>query len=159
MASTGVIVQLQHEQLAYFLQVSLGLIPWKSDITTKKINNIDILIRNELFYWTESPVILADSQWSQRGLFINHLFNTFVFLYQLYSINYPSLRDNNMLRRVLVAEVLYSAEELKRRWMEEKMAQRNDSLCQTEEGAEECLRTSEKRIKAKEKHTGKNSNS
>lgn len=58
-----------------------------------------------------------------------------------------------------MAEVLYSAEELKRRWMEEKMAQRNDSLCQTEKGAEECLRTSEKRIKMKEKHTGKNSNS
>lgn len=77
----------------------------------------------------------------------------------MYSINYPSLRDNNMLRRVLVAEVLYSAEELKQRWMEEEMAQRKDCLCQTEGGAEECLRTSEKRIKAKEKHTGNNSNS
>lgn len=104
-------------------------------------------------------MILADSRCSWRSLFINHLFNIFVFLYQLYSINYPSLRDNNMLRRVLVAEVLYSAEELKRRWMEEKMVQRNDSLCQTEEGAEECLTTSEKCIKTKEKHTGKNPNS
>ncbi|XP_047443448.1 small RNA 2'-O-methyltransferase [Mugil cephalus] len=38
----------------------------------------------------------------------------------LCSINYPSLRDNNILRRVLVSEVLYCAEKLKSRWMEEK---------------------------------------
>uniref|UniRef100_A0A8D3BDF9 Small RNA 2'-O-methyltransferase n=1 Tax=Scophthalmus maximus TaxID=52904 RepID=A0A8D3BDF9_SCOMX len=37
----------------------------------------------------------------------------------LYSINYPSLRDNNILRRVLVSEVLCWTEELKSRWMEE----------------------------------------
>ncbi|KAK7939299.1 hypothetical protein WMY93_002625 [Mugilogobius chulae] len=34
----------------------------------------------------------------------------------LYRINYPSLKDNNVLRRVLLCEVLFWAEELKRRW-------------------------------------------
>lgn len=38
----------------------------------------------------------------------------------LYSVNYPSLRDNNILRRVLVSEVLFWAETLKKRWMETK---------------------------------------
>ncbi|XP_068176516.1 small RNA 2'-O-methyltransferase [Antennarius striatus] len=42
-----------------------------------------------------------------------------VFSYSLlYSINYPSLRDNNILRRVLVSEVLHWAEKLKTEWME-----------------------------------------
>ncbi|XP_028299557.1 small RNA 2'-O-methyltransferase isoform X2 [Gouania willdenowi] len=39
---------------------------------------------------------------------------------QLYSVNYPSLRDNNTLRRVLVSEVLYWTETLKNKWMEER---------------------------------------
>lgn len=39
---------------------------------------------------------------------------------KLYSVNYPSLRDNNILRRVLVSEVLFWAETLKKRWMETK---------------------------------------
>ncbi|XP_076010506.1 small RNA 2'-O-methyltransferase [Genypterus blacodes] len=44
-----------------------------------------------------------------------------VFSYKLlYSVTYPSLRDNNILRRVLVCEVLYWAEKLKRGWMEKK---------------------------------------
>ncbi|XP_076580336.1 small RNA 2'-O-methyltransferase isoform X2 [Chaetodon auriga] len=63
----------------------------------------------------------------------------------LYSINYPSLRDNNILRRVLVSEVLYWAEKLKRRWMEEKTGERDE--------AEECLRASEQRIEMEEKQT------
>uniref|UniRef100_A0AAZ1XKG5 Small RNA 2'-O-methyltransferase n=1 Tax=Oreochromis aureus TaxID=47969 RepID=A0AAZ1XKG5_OREAU len=55
----------------------------------------------------------------------------------LYSINYPSLCDNNILRRVLVSEVLYWAEKLKNRWMEEQAGGICDAvaLCQTEEGA------------------------
>ncbi|XP_029905703.1 small RNA 2'-O-methyltransferase [Myripristis murdjan] len=36
----------------------------------------------------------------------------------LYSITYPSLHDNNILRRTLVSELLYWSEELKRRWMQ-----------------------------------------
>ncbi|XP_068599551.1 small RNA 2'-O-methyltransferase [Brachionichthys hirsutus] len=44
-----------------------------------------------------------------------------VFSYSLlYSVNYPSLRDNNILRRVLVSEALYCAEKLKQGWVEER---------------------------------------
>ncbi|XP_018527064.1 small RNA 2'-O-methyltransferase [Lates calcarifer] len=71
----------------------------------------------------------------------------------LYSINYPSLHDNNILRRVLVSEVLYWAEKLKSRWMEEKAVERNSgayTLRQTEEG-EECL--SERCMELEEKQT------
>ncbi|KAM9358404.1 small RNA 2'-O-methyltransferase [Symphorus nematophorus] len=67
----------------------------------------------------------------------------------LYSINYPSLRDNNILRRVLVSEVLYWAEKLKRRWMEEKSSKRDD----TEGGAEECPRASEGCVEMEEEQT------
>ncbi|XP_054910958.1 small RNA 2'-O-methyltransferase isoform X2 [Poeciliopsis prolifica] len=43
-----------------------------------------------------------------------------VFSYTLvYSVNYPTLRDNNTFIRVLVSEVLYWAEQMKNRWMEE----------------------------------------
>ncbi|KAM3619361.1 uncharacterized protein V6R79_006949 [Siganus canaliculatus] len=43
-----------------------------------------------------------------------------VFSYTLlYSINYPSLKDNNVLRRVVVSEVLYWAEKLTRSSLEE----------------------------------------
>ncbi|XP_004068095.2 small RNA 2'-O-methyltransferase isoform X1 [Oryzias latipes] len=53
-----------------------------------------------------------------------------VFSYTLlYHINYPSLRDNNTLRRVLVSEVLYQAEQLKVRWIEENSGGR--CLCLT----------------------------
>ncbi|KAM9848849.1 small RNA 2'-O-methyltransferase [Aulostomus maculatus] len=41
---------------------------------------------------------------------------------RLYSVTYPSLRDNNILRRVLVSEVLYEAEKLTREWMENQTA-------------------------------------
>uniref|UniRef100_A0A3Q3A7R7 Small RNA 2'-O-methyltransferase n=1 Tax=Kryptolebias marmoratus TaxID=37003 RepID=A0A3Q3A7R7_KRYMA len=57
-----------------------------------------------------------------------------VFSYTLlYSVNYPSLHDNNTLRRVLVSEVLYWAEQLKNRWIEEKSGGRNGDFtrCQT----------------------------
>ncbi|XP_040896574.1 small RNA 2'-O-methyltransferase [Toxotes jaculatrix] len=67
----------------------------------------------------------------------------------LYSVNYPSLRDHNILRRVLVSEVLFWAEKLKRRWMEEKTGAHR--LCQTEGGGEECL--SERHVEMKEKQT------
>lgn len=55
-------------------------------------------------------------------------------------------------------EVLYWAEELKRRWME-KTAERDDTLCQTEGGAEECLRVPERRMEMEEKPTGEHPNS
>lgn len=69
----------------------------------------------------------------------------YLFIYQLYTVNYPSLRDNNILRRVLVSEVLYWTEKLKTRWMEENTGERDDgsTLCQTEGGVEECLRALE----------------
>ena len=38
---------------------------------------------------------------------------------QLYSVKYPSLCDNNVLQRILVNEVLYWSENLKRRWLDE----------------------------------------
>lgn len=44
----------------------------------------------------------------------------------MYSVNYPSLRDNNILRRVLVSEVMFWAEQLKRRFME-KIADEKDA--------------------------------
>ncbi|KAI9517615.1 hypothetical protein NQZ68_004837 [Dissostichus eleginoides] len=56
-----------------------------------------------------------------------------VFSYTLlYSIIYPSLHDNNILRRVLVCEVVYWAEKLKRRWIAEETGERDDTddLCQ-----------------------------
>lgn len=61
-----------------------------------------------------------------------------VLVFQLYSVNYPSLHDNNTLRRVLVSEVLYRAEQLKNRWIQEKSGERNDDFtrCQTEDGGE-----------------------
>ncbi|XP_026201989.1 small RNA 2'-O-methyltransferase [Anabas testudineus] len=49
-----------------------------------------------------------------------------VFSYTLlYSINYPSLRDNNILRRVLVSEVLYWAEKLKSSRTEQETDERS----------------------------------
>lgn len=74
-----------------------------------------------------------------------------LFLYQLYSINYPSLRDNNILRRVLVCEVLYWAEKLKRRCTEEKTG---ETLFQTEGGAEECVSWSERYMEVEKQKTG-----
>lgn len=67
-------------------------------------------------------------------------YNIDLFLYQLYSINYPSLRDNNILRRVLVNEVLYWAEELKKRWVEERTAEGDGALCPPTGGADSCHR-------------------
>ncbi|KAM8744724.1 small RNA 2'-O-methyltransferase isoform 1-T1 [Acanthopagrus schlegelii] len=63
----------------------------------------------------------------------------------LYTVNYPSLRDNNILRRVLVSEVLYWTERLKTRWMEENTGERDDgfTFCQTEGAVEGCLRALE----------------
>ncbi|KAM7387681.1 hypothetical protein PAMP_023903 [Pampus punctatissimus] len=58
----------------------------------------------------------------------------------LYSINYPSLRDNNILRRVLVSEVVYWAEKLKRGWMEKKTGEKDAfTRCYTVDGGEECI--------------------
>ncbi|XP_027146204.1 small RNA 2'-O-methyltransferase isoform X1 [Larimichthys crocea] len=74
-----------------------------------------------------------------------------VFSYKLlYSINYPSLRDNNILRRVLVCEVLYWAEKLKRRCTEEKTG---ETLFQTEGGAEECVSWSERYMEVEKQKT------
>lgn len=80
-----------------------------------------------------------------------------VFSYTLlYSINYPSLHDNNILQRVLVSEVLYWAEKLKRNWIEEKTGERDDTstLCPAEGEGEECLRTSERHMEMEDRQTG-----
>ncbi|XP_003974427.2 small RNA 2'-O-methyltransferase [Takifugu rubripes] len=53
----------------------------------------------------------------------------------LYSVNYPSLRDNNTLRRVLVNEVMFWAENLKKRFVE-KMAEKDDAEHSAAVGAE-----------------------
>ncbi|TNM88190.1 hypothetical protein fugu_006411 [Takifugu bimaculatus] len=53
----------------------------------------------------------------------------------LYSVNYPSLRDNNTLRRVLVNEVMFWAENLKKRFVE-KMAEKDDAEHPAAVGAE-----------------------
>ncbi|XP_040040846.2 small RNA 2'-O-methyltransferase isoform X2 [Gasterosteus aculeatus] len=45
----------------------------------------------------------------------------------LYSKIFPSLRDNNILRRVLASEVLCWAEKLGRRWVEEKTGVKDDA--------------------------------
>ncbi|XP_078114240.1 small RNA 2'-O-methyltransferase [Sander vitreus] len=79
-----------------------------------------------------------------------------VFSYTLlYSINYPSLHDNNILRRVLVSEVLYWAEKLKRNWIEERTGERDDTytLCPAEGEGEECLRASERHMEMEDKQT------
>lgn len=74
----------------------------------------------------------------------------FPLLCQLYRVNYPSLCDNNILRRVLVSEVLYGAEKLKNRWMEEQADGICDAvaLCQTEGGGEEFLSDEADRVKS-----------
>ncbi|XP_056234980.1 small RNA 2'-O-methyltransferase [Seriola aureovittata] len=77
-----------------------------------------------------------------------------VFSYTLlYSINFPSLRDNNTLRKVLVSEVLYWAEKLKSGWMEERTGEGSGaySLCQTAAGGEGCV--SEQSMEMEEKQT------
>lgn len=68
------------------------------------------------------------------GLIIKNCFC--VFLYQLYSVNYPSLRDNNILRRVLVSEVMFWAEKLKRRFMEKMLDKKDDAENHIDVGAE-----------------------
>ncbi|XP_067086882.1 small RNA 2'-O-methyltransferase [Osmerus mordax] len=45
----------------------------------------------------------------------------------LYSVKYPSLCDNNVLQRILVNEVLYWSENLKRRWLEETAEREEDT--------------------------------
>ncbi|KAK5869561.1 hypothetical protein PBY51_024267 [Eleginops maclovinus] len=79
-----------------------------------------------------------------------------VFSYTLlYSINYPSLHDNNILRRVLVSEVVYWVEQLKRRWIAEQTGNRDEavSLCQAEGEGEECFGTSERHVDTGETQT------
>lgn len=56
-----------------------------------------------------------------------------MFLHQLCSINYPSLRDNNTLRRVLVSEVLYWAEKLTGGRVEERQTETAGGVSETEE--------------------------
>ncbi|TNN35005.1 Small RNA 2'-O-methyltransferase [Liparis tanakae] len=45
----------------------------------------------------------------------------------LYSKNYPSLQDNNILTQVLVTEVLSGADKLRRRWAEEEETGRRET--------------------------------
>ncbi|XP_068581123.1 small RNA 2'-O-methyltransferase isoform X2 [Cebidichthys violaceus] len=76
-----------------------------------------------------------------------------VFSYTLlYSKNYPSLHDNNVLRRVLVMEVLYWAEQLRRRWVEEETGQRDDADTPrpAEGDGEEYHRASEQHLEMEE---------
>ncbi|XP_074491153.1 small RNA 2'-O-methyltransferase isoform X1 [Sebastes fasciatus] len=77
-----------------------------------------------------------------------------VFSYTLlYSINYPSLHDNNILRRVVVSEVSYWAEKLKTRWIEEKTGGGDATDTQAEGEGEECLRALERHLEIEEKET------
>ncbi|KAJ4943723.1 hypothetical protein JOQ06_006221 [Pogonophryne albipinna] len=79
-----------------------------------------------------------------------------VFSYTLlYSIIYPSLHDNNILRRVLMCEVVYWAEKLKRRWIAEETGERDDTdyLCQAEGEGGECFRASERHVDTEETQT------
>ncbi|KAM7013154.1 small RNA 2'-O-methyltransferase [Tautogolabrus adspersus] len=86
-------------------------------------------------------------------LFVDDAIDVFSYTL-LYSINYPSLHDNNILRRVLVTEVLYWAEKLKRRWIEEKTGERDDCYTQCQaEGGDQCLRSSEQDMEMQEKQT------
>uniref|UniRef100_A0A3Q3VL29 Small RNA 2'-O-methyltransferase n=1 Tax=Mola mola TaxID=94237 RepID=A0A3Q3VL29_MOLML len=64
------------------------------------------------------------------GGFYNNLMSFYLLLYQLYSVTYPSLRDNNILRRVLVSEVLFWAAELKRKFIEKMTADGDDAVYQ-----------------------------
>lgn len=49
-------------------------------------------------------------------------------LFQVYSINYPSLHDNNTLCKVLMSEVLYWAHQMTNSWMGEKPGRPNGDL-------------------------------
>ncbi|XP_031715505.1 small RNA 2'-O-methyltransferase isoform X2 [Anarrhichthys ocellatus] len=71
----------------------------------------------------------------------------------LYSKNYPSLHDNNILRRVLATEVLYWAEQLRRRWVEEETGQGDDADTPAEGEGKECHRVSEQHLEMEEKQT------
>ncbi|XP_055364462.1 small RNA 2'-O-methyltransferase isoform X2 [Betta splendens] len=53
----------------------------------------------------------------------------------LFSINYPSLRDNTTLQRVLVSEVLYWAEKLKSGWTDQEPERGSVSTRRQSEGA------------------------
>ncbi|XP_070688348.1 small RNA 2'-O-methyltransferase [Pempheris klunzingeri] len=77
-----------------------------------------------------------------------------VFSYTLlYSVNYPSLQDNNILRRVLVSEVLYWAEKMRRGCTEERTSKRNDAYRETEGGGEESIGASQQHVEMEEKQT------
>ena len=49
-------------------------------------------------------------------------------------MNYPSLRDNNILRRVLVSEVMFWAGKLKRRFLEKMVNKKDEAEHQTDVG-------------------------
>lgn len=51
-------------------------------------------------------------------------------------MNYPSLRDNNILRRVLVSEVMFWAGKLKRRFLEKMVNKKDEAEHQTDVGVE-----------------------
>ncbi|XP_039984295.1 small RNA 2'-O-methyltransferase isoform X2 [Xiphias gladius] len=76
-----------------------------------------------------------------------------VFSYTLlYSVNYPSLHDSNILGRVLVSEVLYWAEKLKGKWKEEMTGEGNGAhTLRQPEGGEGCV--SERCTEVEEKQT------
>ncbi|XP_061739868.1 small RNA 2'-O-methyltransferase isoform X2 [Nerophis ophidion] len=47
----------------------------------------------------------------------------------LYSINYPSLHDNNIRQAALVSEVLYWAEKLKKEWLDKLAEKQEEESC------------------------------
>lgn len=51
-------------------------------------------------------------------------------------MNYPSLHDNNILRRVLVSEVMFWAEKLKRGFVEKMADKKDDAEHQADVGVE-----------------------
>lgn len=80
---------------------------------------------------------------------ISHLRSIF---HQLHSLNYPSLRDNNTLRKFLVPEVLCFADKLKQKWIKQRSAESDGSRREVG-GAKACQQASGKGVKARRNNT------
>lgn len=74
----------------------------------------------------------------------------------MYSVKYPSMRDNNILRRVLVGEVLFWTQRLRSRWESDKSFERDKDCTRNEgeRGGNDCL--SVQHEEAREEQTGEN---
>ncbi|KAL6486002.1 hypothetical protein MHYP_G00053940 [Metynnis hypsauchen] len=62
----------------------------------------------------------------QYGMSLTVLLMSSVQLEELYKVVYPSLCDNNIFQSILVSEVLYMAESLKRQWLVDKQGKQTD---------------------------------